>query len=131
CGLFKGHRLAVHHREGRRRAYVAEAEDGCAVGDDGDGVALYRQRERLFGVALDGLADASHSGRVGHREVCARLQRRLRDDLDLAAEMHEEDAVTDVYDFYAVNASGGLDDCFAVLRRACVDRQVAYDGVAP
>ena len=80
---------------------------------------------------MDGLADAGHAGRVGHREVCARLQGRLRDDLDLAAEVHEEDAVGDVYDFDAVNASGGLDDCPAVLGGARVDRQVAYDRVAP
>ena len=34
------HRLAFHHRLGRERAAVAEAEDGGAVGDDGDEIAL-------------------------------------------------------------------------------------------
>ena len=34
------HRLAFHHRLGRERAEVAEAEDRGAVGDDGDEVAL-------------------------------------------------------------------------------------------
>ena len=32
--------LAFHHRLGRQRAEIAEAEDGRAVGDDGDEVAL-------------------------------------------------------------------------------------------
>ena len=32
--------LALHHRLGRQRAEIAEAEDGRAVGDDGDQVAL-------------------------------------------------------------------------------------------
>ena len=36
------HRLAFHHRLGRERAEVAEAEDGGAVGDDGDEIALGR-----------------------------------------------------------------------------------------
>ena len=33
-------RLAFHHRLGGQRAEIAEAEDGRAVGDDGDEVAL-------------------------------------------------------------------------------------------
>ena len=32
-------RLAFHHRLGGQRAEIAEAEDGGAVGDDGDHVA--------------------------------------------------------------------------------------------
>ena len=36
------HRLAFHHGLGRQRAAVAEAEDGGAVGDDGDEIALHR-----------------------------------------------------------------------------------------
>ena len=34
------HRLAFHHRLGGKRAAIAEAQDGGAVGDDGDEVAL-------------------------------------------------------------------------------------------
>src|SRR3712207_6296112 len=72
--LFKEHRLALHdgHRGGG--ADVAEAEDGRALRDDGDGVALDGQRESVLGVAVNLLADARDAGRVGHREVGARLQ---------------------------------------------------------
>ena len=42
--LLEQQRLALHHRHRRLRADVAEAEHGRAVGDDGDGVALDRQR---------------------------------------------------------------------------------------
>src|SRR6516165_6811844 len=34
------HRLAFHHRLGRKRAAIAQAEDGRAIGDDGDEIAL-------------------------------------------------------------------------------------------
>ena len=44
------HRLAFHHRLGGQRAEVAEAEDGGAVGDDGDEVALGGV---VVGLALD------------------------------------------------------------------------------
>src|SRR5262249_41889239 len=36
---FEQHRLAFHHRLGRKRAAIAQAEDGGAVGDDGDEIA--------------------------------------------------------------------------------------------
>ena len=58
------------------RADVAEAEHRGAVGDDGDRVALDRVLEGLVGVVGDRRADARDAGRVGHREVVARLQRR-------------------------------------------------------
>ena len=41
--------LALHHRQGRLRADVAETEHGAAVADDGDGVLLDRQRPDLGG----------------------------------------------------------------------------------
>ena len=40
------HRLAFHHRLGGERAEIAEAEDGGAVGDDGDQVAARRVVDR-------------------------------------------------------------------------------------
>src|SRR3712207_6942435 len=47
--LFRS-RLAFHHRLGRQRAEVAEAQDGGAVGDHGDHVALR-------GVVVGGVRD--------------------------------------------------------------------------
>ena len=44
--LLEEARLALHHRHRRRRADVAEAEHGGAVGDDRDGVALDRVLRR-------------------------------------------------------------------------------------
>jgi hypothetical protein len=49
--LLEQHRLALHHGQRRRRAYVTEAEDGGAVGHDGDRVGLNGQRP---GVVVDG-----------------------------------------------------------------------------
>ena len=50
------HRLAFHHRLGGQRAEVAEAEDGGAVGDDGDEIALGGV---VVGLALGSSAMAS------------------------------------------------------------------------
>ena len=74
--LLEQQRLALHHRHRRLRADVAEAEHGAAVGHDGDGVALDRVLEGLVAVLGDRAADPRDAGRVGHREVVARAQRR-------------------------------------------------------
>ena len=56
---------------------VAEAEHGGAVGDDGHRVALDGQRPGLGRVLVDRHRDPRDAGRVGHREVVARLERQL------------------------------------------------------
>ena len=76
--LLEQDRLALHHGQRRLRADVAEAEHRGAVGDDGDRVLLDGQVPDLLGVVGDRAADARDAGRVGHREVVARLQRGLR-----------------------------------------------------
>ena len=80
------------------RTDVAQPEHRRAVRDDGDRVLLDRQGVRLLGIVVDRHADAGDAGRVGHREVVARLHRHLAADLDLAAEVHEEGPVGDVED---------------------------------
>ena len=53
--LLEQQRLALHHGHRGFRADVAEAEDGGAVGDDGDGVLLDRQvpgRVAVGGIAM-------------------------------------------------------------------------------
>jgi hypothetical protein len=100
----------LHHRQRRIRADVAEPENRGAVGDDRDRVLLDRQVPHLFGLVGDCAADARDARRVGHREVVARLQRHLRDDLELAAEVEQEGAVGDVLDLDPVEGAHRLDD---------------------
>ena len=57
----------------------------------------------LLGVLGDRHADARDARRVGHREVVARLQRRLVVLLDLAAEVQQEGAVGRVDDARALD----------------------------
>ena len=82
------HRLAFHHRLRGQRAEIAEAEDGGAVGDDGDHVAARRVVEgaaRIFGDGLDRHGDAR---RIGERQVALRRHRLGRVDLQLAGPAH-------------------------------------------
>ena len=58
---FEQDRLALHHRFGGQRAEIAEAKDGCAVGDDGDEIALCRifiSKRRIFSDGAHGDGDA-------------------------------------------------------------------------
>ena len=124
--------LPFHHRQCCLRADVAEAEDGGAVGDDGDGVLLHRQAPDLAQVVGDRTRDARDAGRVRHREVVARLQGHTRDDLELAAEMHEERAVGDVLDLDPLDRSNGVQDSLEVRpvggeHRHVTDLVVAFD----
>ena len=78
------HRLAFHHRLGGQRAAIAEAEDGGAVGDDGDEVALGGV---VVGVVLV-VGDRQHrhrdAGRIGERQVALGRHRLGGDDFELA-----------------------------------------------
>ena len=78
------HRLAFHHRLGRQRAEIAEAEDRGAVGDDRDEIALAGV---IIGVGRI-LGDRAHrhgdAGRISEAEVALRRHRLGGDDLDLA-----------------------------------------------
>ena len=77
-------RLALHDGEACACADVAETEDGGAVRDDGDHVALARVVVDLFGICLDREARCGDAGRVGAAEVVAGLQRDGRRDAELA-----------------------------------------------
>ena len=91
--LLEQHGLALHHRHRRGRADVAEAQDGGAVGDDGDGVGHPRVVARHARVGGDRLADAGDAGRVGEGEVVAAAEPDGRADLHLAADVQVEDGV--------------------------------------
>ena len=78
------HRLAFHHRLGGERAAVAQPEDGRAVGDDGDEIALGGV---VVGLALV-LGDCQHRNRdarrIGEREVALGRHRLGGNDFELA-----------------------------------------------
>ena len=78
------HRLAFHHRLGRERAAVAEAENGGAVGDDGDEIALGRVVVGACLVLGDGQHRNGDAGRIGERQVALRRHRLGGDDFELA-----------------------------------------------
>ena len=61
--------LALHHRLGRQRADVAEAEHRRAVGHHADQVAAGSQFRRRGGIGDDGIAGRSHARRVSQRQI--------------------------------------------------------------
>ena len=78
------HRLAFHHRLGRQRAEIAEAEHRRAVGDDRDQVALGGVVVRGVGVLLDREARPGDARRVRQGQIALGRQRLGGNDLDLA-----------------------------------------------
>ncbi len=96
-----------------------------AVGDDGDGVALDRVLEGLVLVFGDRQADAGDAGRVGHREVVARLQRVLVGLFDLAADVQQEGAVGGVDHLGALDRVDRGEDLLPVVLAGGVDDDVA------
>ena len=124
--LLEQHRLALHHRHRRLGADVAEPEHRRAVGDDRDRVALDREVEGLLAVLGDLHADPRDAGRVGHREVVARLQRVLVVLLDLAAAVHRERAVDVVDHPRAPGRPDRAQDLLPMLLVAGVDGELAH-----
>ena len=108
-----------------QRAEIAEAEDGRAVGDDGDEVALVGVvvGERL--VLGDGLHRHGDARRIGERQVALRRQRLGRRDLELAGlalrvELQRflggEARLRGFASFLALSC-GGLSDCNGAQHR--------------
>ncbi len=111
--LAEEHALAFHHRSRRERPDVAEPEHRRTVRDDGDGVALDRQGERLARVGGDGHGDARDARRVDGREILAGLDRDLGRDANFAADVGEEGAVRHEQDAHAVQRLDGGPDLLA------------------
>ena len=78
------HRLAFHHRLRRQRAEIAEAEDGGAVGNDGDEIALGGEVIGLARIGGDFFDRNGDAGRISEAEVALSRHRLGSDDLDLA-----------------------------------------------
>ena len=78
------HRLAFHHRLRRERAAIAEPENGGAIGDDCDEIAL---RRVVVGARLV-FGDRQHrngdAGRIGERQIALRRHRLGRHDFELS-----------------------------------------------
>ncbi len=81
---FEQDRLALHHRLGGERAEIAEAEDGGAVGDDRDEIALGGIIIGFGRIGGDGADRHRDAGRISEGEVALRRHRLGGDDLDLA-----------------------------------------------
>ena len=93
---FEQRGLALHDGHRGCRPDVAEPEHGRAVADDRDRVALDRQPAGVLGILGDRQADPRHPGCVGTGQIVAGTQGHLRFDADLAAQVHQERAVTDL-----------------------------------
>ncbi len=78
------HRLAFHHRLGGERPAIAQPENGCAVGDDGDEIALGGVVEGAALVLGDGQYRHRDARRIGQRQVALRRHRLGGHDLELA-----------------------------------------------
>ena len=78
------HRLAFHHRLRRQRAAIAEPEDGGAVGDDGDEIALGGVVVGAVLVLGDGQHRDGDPGRIGQRQVALGRHRLGGHHLELA-----------------------------------------------
>jgi len=82
--LLEQYRLALHHRLGGQRADVAKAEDGGAVGDDGDEIAADRRLPRRRRIGGDVLAGRGNPGRIGECQVPLGAERFGRCHLQLS-----------------------------------------------
>ena len=118
--LLEQHRLALHHRQRRLRPDVAEAEHRGAVGHDRHHVSLRGQRPDLVRIVGDRAADSCDPWGVGHREVVARLDRDLGDDLDLAAGVQQEGPVGEMDDLDALDSADRRDYS---IELCCVGRE--------
>jgi hypothetical protein len=67
--LLEQHRLAFHHRLGRKRTDIAEAEHRGAVGDDADQIATCGVAEDAGRIRIDRAAGRRHARRVGERQI--------------------------------------------------------------
>ena len=124
--LLEEHRLPLHHRHRRLRADVTETEHGGAVAHDRNRVLLDRQVPDLRRILGDRQTDASDTGRICHREVVARLERRFRHHLDLAPEMQQERPVGDMLNLDPDERLHGGDDLLQMVGARGIDRDVAY-----
>lgn len=85
--------LALHDRQSRERADVAEAQDRGAMGDDRDGAGERGELARRARVLLDRKAHPRDAGRVDIAPDLLRVDRKTRHGAYLAAAMPVEDAV--------------------------------------
>ena len=76
--------FSFHDRLGRQGSQIAQAQNGCAIGDDGDKIAFDRvvvSFGRIFGDGVDGHRDA---WRIGQRQVALGRHGLCRRNLELS-----------------------------------------------
>ena len=130
--LLEQHRLALHHRHRRLGADVAQARAPRVPSETTATVfALIVYLNAFWRFSAIAGADARDAGRVGHREVVARLERHVQAGVDLAAAVELEGAVGDLDD-RAPRAPPGRRaiDLAAVLGARAVDGDLAQRVVA-
>ena len=121
--------LAFHHRAARR-ADRCRPDPSTAVPSvtTATVLRLIVSWKALLGIGGDRHRDARDAGRVDHRKILPRLDRDLRLDANLAAEVREEGRVGDADDAHALDAaSTALRTSSADRIRRDVDRHVAHD----
>ena len=67
--VFEQDRFTLHHRLGRQRSDLAQAEHGAAVGNNGDEVSLVGVSIHTLGVARDRAHGSGNAGAVCERQV--------------------------------------------------------------
>ena len=78
------HAFAFHDGLGGERTFVAQAENGCAVGDNADKVGFGGQLVSSQRVARDFDDCVGDAGGIGKREIALGLQRLGGDNLNFA-----------------------------------------------
>src|SRR5882672_10847638 len=124
------HRLAFHHRHGRRRPNIPKPKHRCSISYDGHGIFLDCKRECFFRILTNRFADTRDARSVSHRKIGASLQGHLRHHFDLATNVHEEGAIRDLQDLDASDSFNSLDDLVFVFTGNGVDGDIANDVVA-
>ena len=110
--------LALHHRQRRARADVAEAEHGRAVGDDRDRVALDGQPADVLGVARRAPCETRPTPGVYAIDRSSRVRSGTFEvDLDLAAEVQQEGPVADLVHLDALDLLDARDQLGGCARR--------------
>ena len=82
--VLEQHGFAFHHGQTGLRADVAKAENGGAIAHDGDHVAAARVFPHRFRLVFDFQAGLCDAGRIGQRELVARVAGLRRNDGHLA-----------------------------------------------
>src|SRR5690606_316281 len=109
----------------RVRADIAESQHGAAVGDDGNRIALDRQRMRLGRLLPDRFADAGNIRRIDTGQIVAILNRRFGLYRYFASQMKQERAIGDMKQADALYMPKSLRQTFGSALLRYFDGEIA------